>query len=237
MASKNMDFPTSKKSAYAAQVQQSQTQEQGSASYIPVPGPAGPQGPQGPQGPVGKKGDKGDPGEPGKSGKPGKDGKSGIPVHGQQSGWAVYENSETKMAQSGATKGIDGWVDLYVSAKGANTNESYLPDGCASLYNANSRRINLKALKLGTQVDIVYNIEVETFSPNTEVWVRSLFPDTEEEYTSLVGNLKYQYSYDFSVSHNLVISKETNKISGVIPQIRTDMDAIARIKSIVISVH
>lgn len=237
MASKNMDFPTSKKAAYAAQVQQSQIQELGVASYIPVPGPQGERGPAGPQGPSGPKGDKGDPGEPGKPGKPGKDGKSGIPVHGQQSGWALYENSDSRMSQLGATKGIDGWVDLYVNGKGDGTNEKYLPEGSVSLYNTNSRRINLKNLKIGSSVDIIYNIEVETFTPNTEVWVRSLFPDTGDEYTSLVGNLKYQYTYDFSVSHNLVLSKEVNKVSGLIPQIRTDMDAIARIKSIVISVH
>lgn len=237
MASKNMDFPVSKKTAYAAQVQQSQIQEPGVASYIPVPGPQGERGPAGPVGPSGQKGDKGDPGEPGKPGKPGKDGKSGIPVHGQQSGWAIYQNSDSKRSQLGATKGVDGWVDLYVNGKGDGTNEKYLPEGSASLYNTNSRRINLKSLKLGSQVDITYNIEIETFSPNTEVWVRSFFPDTEDEYTSLVGNLKYQYLYEFSVSHNLVVAKEVNKVSGIIPQIRTDMDAIARIKSIVISVH
>lgn len=236
MASKNMDFPTSKKSAYAAQVQQSQVQELGVASYIPVPGPQGPQGPVGPQGAVGPKGDKGDPGEPGKPGKAGKDGKSGIPAHGQEPGWAIYVNSESKKSQLGATRGNDGWVDLYVVG-GEGTNEKYLPEGSASLYNNNTRRINLKSLKLGSMVDIVYNIEIETFAPNTEVWVRSLFPDTEDEYTSLVGNLKYQYQYDLSVSQNLVVSKEVNKASGIIPQIRTDMDAIARIKSIVISVH
>lgn len=236
MASKNMDFPTSKKSAYAAQVQQSQTQEPGSVSYIPVPGPQGERGPAGPQGPQGPKGDRGEPGEPGKAGKAGKDGKSGIPVHGQQSGWASYENSELRKLQLGATRGIDGWVDVYVEPTAEGVNEKYLPESSVSLYNSHSRRINLKSLKLGSQVEITYNLELETFSPNTEVWVRSLFPDTGDEYTSLVGNLKYQYTYELSVSHKIPVSKEVNKSSGIIPQIRTDMDAIGRIKSIVISV-
>lgn len=240
MASKNMDFPSSKKTAYAAQVQQSQKQEVGVASYLPVPGPQGERGPAGPTGPVGPKGDKGDQGEPGKAGKPGrdgKDGKSGVPVHGQQAGWALYENKSNKMSQLGATKGVDGWVDLYVDSDGKHSNELYLPEGCVSLYNTNARRINLKSIKLGSQIDIVYNIEIETFLPNTEVWVRSVFPDSGDDYVSLVGNLKYQYPYEFSVTQNLAVSTEVNKSSGLIPQIRTDLDAIARIKSILISVH
>ncbi len=58
--SKSMNFPSGKKSSYAAQVVETQTTNTDVLiNYVPVPGPMGPQGPQGlpgPQGPAGKDG-------------------------------------------------------------------------------------------------------------------------------------------------------------------------------------
>ncbi len=83
--SKSMDFPSSKKSSYAAQVVETQTTNADVLiNYVPVPGPMGPQGPAGvpgPQGPAGKDGIQGPKGE---RGTPGKDGLNILSSSAQQ---------------------------------------------------------------------------------------------------------------------------------------------------------
>jgi Collagen triple helix repeat (20 copies) len=234
--SHSMDFPTKN---YAAAVQN--LRQQDSPNYIAVPGPEGPQGRPGP------KGDKGDPGEPGLPGKdglrgekgsPGKagiDGKSYFPVYEQNSGWAKYFDKSDRLLAIGASRGIDGWVDFWVDS--SEIIESYLPAESVSLYNQEARRINLKALKLGTQIQITYDFEITTFSSNTEVWCRSLFPETGNANTSFVASLKYQHTYDLTVTHNCTVDNAMDKYSGIVPQIRSDMDAVVKIKSIYISVY
>ena len=85
--SKSMDFPSGKKSSYAAQVEQSQASpyQDNSLSFIPVPGPEGPVGPAGKDGSPGPEGKMG---PQGPAGPTGKDGKSSISSSGQQPGWA-----------------------------------------------------------------------------------------------------------------------------------------------------
>lgn len=234
--SKNMEFPVSKKSAYADLAQQS-NEIVPSSSYIPVPGPQGPRGEPGPSGPRGEKGEKGDPGERGIPGQNGKDGKSYLPVYGQDSGWSIYFPKKNKQVSAGATRGEDGWVTLFLDQKGPNTNEKYLPRNSVSLYNFESRKINLRGLELGSQIDITYSFEVTTLLNNTELWFRSVFSNTDSGFTSFVASLKYQYSYDLSVSHSLTITSELEKTLGITPQIRTDLDSLVTLKSINISVH
>jgi hypothetical protein len=236
--SKSMDFPSSKKNNYAAQVQQSQTaNNEGLVNYIPVPGPSGSPGPQGPVGPKGEKGDKGDKGDSGPKGDKGKDGKDGetyLPVYGQKRGWAIYENKDISDIRLGATRGEDGWVNIYVDS--GSSNEKYLPENGVSLYNKETRRINLKNLKIGTELTITYDFEITTLSSNTEIWVRSLFPDSQNSITTFAASLKYQYSYDLSITQKVVIQNEVDKATGIVPQMRTDYDALVKMKSILISV-
>lgn len=86
--SKSMDFPSGKKSSYAAQVVETQTTNSDVLiNYVPVPGPMGPQGPAGPIGPSGPAGKDGIQGPKGERGLPGKDGESSLSASGQQSGW------------------------------------------------------------------------------------------------------------------------------------------------------
>jgi hypothetical protein len=61
-------------------------------------------------------------------------------------------------------------------------------------------------------------------------------PGAEDSVTSLVGVLKYQYSYEISVTHKVFIEKETYRLNGAVPQLRSDMDAIAKLLSVSISV-
>jgi hypothetical protein len=236
-SSKSMDFPVSNKNNYASKVQESQALfESATPNYIPVPGPQGERGPAGkdgkpgPEGPAGQKGEKGDPG------KPGKDGKSLITTYAQNPGWASYSDKKSSIVKLGATKGVDGWVNLYIS-KDQIAEDRFLPESGVALYNPETRRINLKGLKIGSQIETTYSFAIETFHSNTEIWFRSFFPGSLAETTSFVGLLKYQHSYDLSVTHSIFLEKESDKISGIVPQIRTDFDAAARLKTIYISVR
>jgi hypothetical protein len=233
---KNMDFPISKKDNYANKVQESQGLSiSNSSSYISIPGPQGipglpgKDGRQGEQGPPGPKGEKGDPG------RPGKDGKSFSTVYQQNPGWASYSGKDN-FIKLGATRGIDGWVNLSIATILVSENK-FLPEDGVALYNPETRRISLKGLKLGTQIEITYLFEVETFQSNTEVWFRSFLPGTKSEITTFVGPLKYSHLYDLSVSHSVFLDKESDRISGIVPQIRTDLDASGRLKTIYVSVR
>lgn len=230
--SKNISFPG--ESSYAKQVRQTQQSfPDSSSSYVPVPGPMGPPGIQGKQGPEGPAGVQG---PVGPIGPKGPKGDSSSPVYGQMIGWAKYDNKNLSDIRLGIERGNDGWVSVYIDGLGPQTTEKYLPENNTSLYNSETRRINLKHLPLGTQLKISYEFEITTYLNNTEVWVRSFFPDTEEYVSSFVASLKYQYTYELSTTHHLFIDKELNKVSGIVPQIRTDMDASVKIKSIYISV-
>jgi hypothetical protein len=232
-----VEFPKSSKS-YGSKIQESQEQV---SNFFAVPGPAGPQGTQGPQGlkgdpgKPGAKGEKGDRGEKGTPGKDGKDGKSYFPVYEQNAGWAIYFDKQQKQIKLGADQGEDGWISIYVD--GEDKNESYLPAESVALYNPVSRKINLKHLKIGSQIQITYNFELTTFAANTEVWAKSLFINSGMSYSSFVANLKYDYVYDLSATHHLTLTSETDKIGGIVPQLRSDHTSVAVIKSILISVH
>jgi hypothetical protein len=237
--SKNMDSPYAKKSNYALQVKES---SETGLSFVPIAGPQGPQGPQGlpgpqgprgEQGPEGKKGDKGDRGDAGKNGK---DGTSSLSPSEQQIGWGYYENLKDNNQTTGIDKGIDGWVSLYVDAKGKNTNEKFLPKGHVSLWIANSKKLNFKNINVGAIVKVRYNVELTTFVNNTEVWVKTLLFDDTFSPTSFIGSLKYQYSYDFSCEHTMFINNKDFQNFGGVPQIRTDNPCEVRLKSIYISV-
>ena len=225
--SSNIEFP---KSAYASAV--SQSKESNSPTFFAVPGPQGEPGPKGPKGDPGPKGEKGDPGQ---KGNPGKDGKSYIAPYGQGIGWALYTNKKTKTIPTGATRGEDGWVSMYIDPE--NIIEDFLPDGSVTLYSSDIRKINTRGLKLGAQLRITYNIEVITFNSNTEVWMKSQFLNLDDSISTFCANLKYQHNYEMSVTHDISIFTEAHKAAGIIPQIRTDLDAAAKLKSIYISVY
>jgi hypothetical protein len=239
-----MDFPSPKKSTYAAQVAQGQNDYQENAlTFLPVPGPVGPQGPAGrdgkdgkdgsigPQGPEGPKGEKGEKGSPGKNGQ---DGISSLSSSGQQAGWASYLNDDKQIIRLGVTRSEDGWVSLVM---GSNLkNEEFLPKDTVSLWNPNSRNFNFKGLNLGSQVFITYNFQLTTYSPNTEVWSRIFFPMTEKEDQKLIGSFKYQGDYSLSVTHHLFVENKDIWGNGAVPQLRTDFDAVAVLDSIYVSV-
>jgi hypothetical protein len=232
-----MDFPSSKKSSYAAQVVETQnTNTDVLINYVPVPGPMGPQGPAGipgPQGPAGKDGEKGPKGD---KGAPGKDGLSSLSSSGQQAGWGAYFNDNRKSIKLGANQGEDGWVSVWVDSKGSNTNEKYLPEGCTSLWNEHQRMLNFHGLKIGSQVFVTYNFELTTYSNNTEVWIRTFFPKSTSEISQFVASLKYQYVYNMYVTQHFFIEDDSMWSSGAVPQIRTDYDSSLLMNSIYVSV-
>jgi hypothetical protein len=241
LSGKNMEFPSNKKSNYASKVKQQQgpTPEVSNLVYMPVPGPAGPQGPKGEpgqRGQTGPAGAKGDTGASGKDGKNGKDGKSYQAVSGQNPGWGYYENATDKLVRLGADKGDDGWVTVSIGELGKNTNEKYLPKDSVGLYSSVAKRINLKPLSLGSRIDISYKIYVSTFGNNTELWLRSLLQGSQSNVTTFIGNLKYQYDYEFVVNQTIYLEKESDRVSGISLQMRSDLDCAVKIQSLHISV-
>ena len=240
-ASKSMDFPNAKKSSYAAQVEQVQASptQENAISFLPVPGPVGPQGPAGrdgkdgspgPQGPEGQKGQKGE------KGLTGQNGLSSLSSSGQQAGWASYQNSIEKPIKLGISQGDDGWVTLLLDTKDKTQNETYLPDGCTSLWNSHQRALNFHGIKQGSQVFVTYNFELTTYTSNTEVWLRTYFASKDREFVQFVGSLKYQNVYSLSITQQIFIEDQYMWGNGAVPQIRTDFDASVIFNSVYVSV-
>jgi hypothetical protein len=236
----SMDFPSSsKKKKYSDNLPSDNSIIVDPQMFIAVPGPQGEQGPKGPKGdagPQGEQGLKGDKGDPGRDGRDGKDGINILSPSMQNIGWALYSAENLKTFRAGATKGEDGWVSLFVDGKGKNTTENYLPRESVSLWNSNTNRINFKTLNIGSIVTICYNLEISTFSNNTEAWIRTYVENSDNYPTSYIGVLKYQYEYEMSVQHTLFIEDKKFQTSGGIPQIRTDNDSSVILKSIHIAV-
>ncbi len=235
-----MDFPSSKKSSYAAQVEQSKAEstQENALSFLPVPGPVGPQGPAGRDGKDGKQGEPGPAGPQGPKGErgsAGKDGESSLSSSGQQAGWASYFNNKESEIRLGITKGDEGWVNVFVVSK-SDKNEKYLPNGAVSLWNDNSRMLNFKGLKQGSQIFVTYNFELTTYNNNTEVWIRTFVPNTDKDLSQFVASLKYQHTYPISVTQQIFVEDEKVWQHGAYPQIRTDYDASVVMKSIYVGV-
>jgi hypothetical protein len=239
--SKSMDFPSGKKSSYAAQVEQSQASPtiDNSLSFLPVPGPVGPQGPAGRDGKDGKQGDPGPEGKAGPKGDKGaagKDGLSSLSSSGQQAGWASYTNVIDKPTKLGISQGDDGWVTLLLDTKDKNQNEKYLPKDCTSLWNSHQRALNFHGIKEGSQVFVTYNFELTTHTSNTEVWLRTYFKSKDKEFVQLIGSFKYQGTYVLSATQQIFIEDSSMWGNGAIPQIRTDFDASVIFNSVYVSV-
>ena len=239
--SKSMDFPGGKKSSYAAQVEQSQASPtvDNALSFLPVPGPVGPQGPAGRDGRNGEQGLPGQQGEPGPKGDRGPagiNGQSSLSSSGQQAGWASYTNTIDKPTKLGISQGDDGWVTLLLDTKDKSQNEKYLPEGCTSLWNSHQRALNFHGIKEGSQVSVTYNFELTTYSSNTEVWLRTYFATNDQEFVQFVGSLKYQNTYNLSVTQKIFIENHAMWGNGAVPQIRTDFDASVIFNSVYVSV-
>ena len=239
--SKSMDFPGGKKSSYAAQVEQSQasTPVENALSFLPVPGPVGPQGPAGRDGRNGEQGlpgQQGDPGPKGDRGPAGVNGQSSLSSSGQQAGWASYTNTINKPTKLGISQGDDGWVTLLLDTKDKSQNEKYIPEGCTSLWNSHQRALNFHGIKEGSQVSVTYNFELTTYSSNTEVWLRTYFATNDQEFVQFVGSLKYQNTYNLSVTQKIFIENHAMWGNGAVPQIRTDFDSSVIFNSVYVSV-
>ena len=235
----SMDFPNKKKK-YTDTVEQTKSIE-----YIAVPGIQGEKGEiglQGPQGPQGLKGDKGEKGPQGPQGTKGEKGDPGKGAEGYDSpsgqypGWAYYKGKDTGIHKVGPERGDDGWVSFFLDIDQDQTIETYLPNKSVSLLNQVAKNINLKTLKVGAKVQIRYDFSLETYSNNTEVWIRTLLRDEDLSPIGCVGLLKYQYQYDLSYSQTIFVSSDKIKNYGGIPQIRTDNEGSFILKGIYIAV-
>jgi hypothetical protein len=236
---KSMDFPKKKK--YSETVQE----EKSVVEYVSVPGMQGEKGDIGPQGPQGERGLKGEKGDPGKQGPEGPKGERGEPgkgsegydsASGQYPGWAYYKNKSNNKTKIGPERGDDGWVSIFLDVDQEQSIEKYLPNKSVSLLNQVAKRINFKAFQHGAIVNIRYDLEIETYNNNTELWIRTFSIDDENSVTGYLGNLKYQYSYELSFYQTIFIEDRAIKVFGGIPQIRSDNEGAVILKGIYISV-
>jgi hypothetical protein len=238
---KSMDFPdVSKKKKYSETVKEVVNTE-----YVAVPGIQGERGDIGPIGPQGIQGPKGDKGDPGKQGPEGPKGERGEPgkgaegydsASGQYPGWAYYKNKNNNKIKIGPERGDDGWVSVFLDIDKEQSVEKYLPNKSVSLLNEVAKRINLRAFQLGAKVDIRYDLEIETYNNNTELWIRTFSVDEESSVVGYLGNLKYQYSYDFSFCQTIFVKNKDVKAFGGILQVRSDNEGTVMLKGIYISV-
>jgi hypothetical protein len=230
------------KSSYAEVVEASKDIIEQNNGFVSIPGPQGLQGPQGVPGSEGPKGDKGEPGErglkgdKGDRGEEGPAGKGALPVSEQLPGWAYYEELAKNPTTIGFSRGEDGWSKILLDAKGTHTNNKFLPPMSVDLWNPVTQRFNFKPLKVGAQVQITYGFELTTYLNNTELWVRTRFPLSKIDFSQFVANLKYQYSYDFSVTQTLYLVTDKMRTEGAIPEIRTDYNADMIMKFIIVHV-
>jgi hypothetical protein len=239
--SKSVSTPFDTNDQYIKQVIQAQQSNSADAPlqqvvHLPTPGPQGPQGPtglQGPKGEPGKDGKQGEPGPRGEKGIPGKNGIDGITLSGQQPGWAKYYNSNNKIFTLGISEGDNGWVSLHLDSK--NPLEKFLPLKGDPLWGNEIMALNFLGLKIGTKVEVSYEIELSTQSSNTDVWVRTFFRNAGTGPIKFVGTLKYQNTYHFSIDQTFYIENEQFKCYAK-PQIRTDFPAELVVKSITIFV-
>ena len=126
--------------------------------------------------------------------------------------------------------------NFFLDLDESKTIQTYLPNKSVSLLNITANNINLKTLKVGAKVDIRYDFSLETYIPNTEVWIRTLLRDEDVSPIGYIGLLKYQYSYDISYSQTIFINSDKIKNYGGQPQIRTDNESSFILKGIYVSV-
>ena len=112
----------------------------------------------------------------------------------------------------------------------------FLPKESVGLWNPETRRFNFKTINIGSIITVRYNIELSTFTNNTEVWARTLCENFDTSATTYVGNLKYQFDYDMSIEHHIFLENKAMQLFGGIPQLRTDNDSSMIVKSIHIAV-
>jgi hypothetical protein len=239
---KSMDFPKPK---YSEAIKTNKENDFNNVEYIAVPGIQGEKGEVGPVGPAGPKGEKGERGIQGKDGKEGPQGPKGEPgksggqgyesPSGQFPGWAYYQNQNKKPILLGPDRGDDGWVDILMTDDPDNSTLTFLPSNSVSLWNPMTQRINFKQLKVGTKVDIRYDIILSTDTNNAEAWIRTFIPKVESP-TGYIGMLKYKYPYEMSFNQTLYIDIAKIKSEGGIIQARTDNESSIILKGMYISV-
>lgn len=137
----------------------------------------------------------------------------------------------------GPDRGNDeGWVDLFLKVDKDNSIETYLPKKSVSFVSDAARKINYKTFNIGAKVDIRYELEIETYSTNTEVWIRTFSVNDDFSTVGYLGNLKYRYVYDLSFPQTLYILNTNMKTFGGKPEIRSDSECSVVLKGIYISV-
>lgn len=235
---KSMSFPGNSKKKYSLLT----TTTNNNHSFETIKGEKGDQGIPGPKGDPGKDGDRGPQGlqgpmgPKGEKGRDGKDGKDYESVSGQLPGWSNYYSNYKNIIDLGPEKGDDGWVSLFFKKNTIIKNELFLPKDSSSFWNTDGNKINFRAMKIGAILNIRYDINIETYSNNTELWFRTFYPQSKKYTSSYIGSLKYQYEYDISVLQTIFIDDKAVWSDGGIPQARTDQASSIYLKGLYVYV-
>jgi len=238
----SMEFPPVSNKKYLDAINKKQEID---IQHIAVPGMQGQRGDTGPKGDKGDKGDTGPQGPKGDEGKRGPQGERGEPgkssegydsPSGQYPGWAYYQNKNVLETLLGPDRGEDGWVSIVFKVDDDFSIEAYLPQNTKSLWNSSMNMINFKTLKVGAKVDIRYDFVFNTYSNNTEAWIKTNAPRSNRSPVGYLGCLKYQYSYDMSFTQTIFIDRSSINMSGANIQFRSDAESSVLLKGLYISV-
>lgn len=198
--------------------------------FLPIPGPQGPVGPKGDPGNIGPQGPMGPMGPQGLKGDKGKDYGS---MSGQTPGWAYYGNTEPILFQINPKI---GWQKIFLDINSMEKQENFLLKKPVSLWNFESKKINFRALEVGTKVDLLYNIDIETIENNTDIWFKTIVTDTNIEFNSFLGAFKYKGEYSSSIKHTIFITDKNVWSAGATIEALSDNLSVVKLKNMYIYV-
>lgn len=229
---KSMDFPISNKKLYSAPEPSIPITDDYVSDHS-LKGEKGDQGIPGPQGPKGDTGEPGPQGPEGPRGPKGEKGKDYESLSGQYPGWAYYGNVKPILFNLKPEK---GWTNIFLDPSGQQMQEDYLSKKTVSFWNYDTKKINFRAMEIGTKIDLIYDVEIETYSNNTDIWFRTIIPETEKHSTSFLGSFKYQNQYFLSVHQILFIVDKKSWSKGAMVEAGSDNICSIKLNGIYISV-
>lgn len=229
---KSMDFPISNKKLYSIPEPSIPITDDYVSDHT-LKGEKGDQGIPGPQGPKGDTGEPGPQGPEGPRGPKGEKGKDYESPSGQNPGWSYYSSNEPISFQLKPEK---GWTQIYLSSKMQEKEEFFISKKSVSFWNYDAKKINFRALEIGAKVELIYDLEIDTFSNNTDIWIRTIVPQTEKHYTSFLGSFKYQNQHSISVKQTIFVHDKEDWSKGAIIEAGADNICSIKLNSMYISV-
>lgn len=142
-------------------------------------------------------------------------------------GFANYHDVGTgSSAISLATPGT--WYQLTNDAAGANSIDTYLPEGVTSLWDEVNDQLDFTELSLGDQVDIRIDLSITTSSANQEVDLRLVMGVGDmSTYNLNIGHISYKTAgtYSLIVHANVYMGNTLTRDNPAEIEIKSDATA------------